>query len=231
MESGTSEWAAVMNRLERLEKQNSNFKKIGAVALILIGSVLLMGQAPASRTVEANEFILKDASGKVRGRLSMAAFGPEFALLDNNGERRASLNLLADDPGVYLFDGNGRERASLVLQADEVYLALSDANEKPRAGLNLVADGPGFYLHDESQNVRAGLFLLADGPRLTLYDANEKVRASLVGTTLKLSDEEGFSTTIGTTDLVTTATGETHKTSAASVVLFDKDKKLLWRAP
>ena len=62
MESGTSEWTAVMNRLERLEKQNRRMKQIGALALVLIGAVLLMGQATPTKTVEANEFILRDTS-------------------------------------------------------------------------------------------------------------------------------------------------------------------------
>ena len=60
MEPGTSELTTVMNRLERLEKQNRRIKQIGALALILLGSVFLMGQASPPRTVEANEFVLKD---------------------------------------------------------------------------------------------------------------------------------------------------------------------------
>jgi len=49
--------------------------------------------------------------------------------------------------------------------------------------------------------------------------------------TLSISDSKGFETIIGSTDLVTPSTGETHKTSAASVVLFDKDKNVIWQAP
>ncbi len=48
---------------------------------------------------------------------------------------------------------------------------------------------------------------------------------------LTLSDPEGFQTTVGSTNLVTPRTGETHKTSAASLVLFGKDGKVLWSAP
>ena len=59
----------VMNRLERLEKQNRRIKQIGALALILIASVLLMGQASSKRTVEANQFMLKDTSGRLRATL------------------------------------------------------------------------------------------------------------------------------------------------------------------
>ena len=66
---------------------------------------------------------------------------------------------------------------------------------------------------------------------LTLYDPNGKLRASLHDGSLEVSDKEGFQTKIGTTDLVTPRTGETHKTSAASMILFDKDRKVLWQAP
>jgi len=44
------------------------------------------------------------------------------------------------------------------------------------------------------------------------------------GPLLTLLDEEGSMARIGTAP-------ETHKTYAASVVLFDKDKKVLWQAP
>ena len=44
---------------------------------------------------------------------------------------------------------------------------------------------------------------------------------------MSLTDREGFQTIVGSNRLETTRTGETHKTSAASVVLFDKDKKVL----
>ena len=40
---------------------------------------------------------------------------------------------------------------------------------------------------------------------------------------------EGYSTHIGKTDL--TQTGRKEQTPAASLVLFDKDKKVLWAAP
>ena len=46
-----------------------------------------------------------------------------------------------------------------------------------------------------------------------------------------VNDPEGFSAQLGSVDLVTPRTGEQHKTSAASLVLFGKDSKVLWSAP
>jgi len=53
------------------------------------------------------------------------------------------------------------------------------------------------------------------------------------GPTIGLTDKEGFDTEIGSTNLVTPKTGETHHTSAASIVMFGggKDHKVIWQAP
>lgn len=53
----------------------------------------------------------------------------------------------------------------------------------------------------------------------------------VAGPQLSLEDKEGYSTEIGRTDLVVTKTGRKEQTPAASVVLFDKEKKVLWSAP
>ena len=68
-------------------------------------------------------------------------------------------------------------------------------------------------LTDDKEKVRITLSLLANAPNLML------------------SDDEGFRTEIGRTDLMTPLTGETHKTSAASLIMFGKDDKVIWRAP
>lgn len=71
------------------------------------------------------------------------------------------------------------------------------------------------------------------GPFLILNSAgvNARIEVDAGMPSLTVSDNEGFQTTVGTELLETTRTGETHKTSAASVVLFDKEKNVLWKAP
>jgi|SRR6516164_1744404 hypothetical protein len=80
----------------------------------------------------------------------------------------------------------------------------------------------------------ASLSILESGPALALSgDENTSawLRASKNGTSLKLEDSEGYNATVGSSGLVTPRTGETHTTSAASVVLFDKQKNVIWKAP
>ena len=53
-----------------------------------------------------------------------------------------------------------------------------------------------------------------------------------VGPSLRLIDTQGKTRTVlGTTDLVNTKTDQETKTAPSSLVLFDKDGKVLWKAP
>jgi hypothetical protein len=57
------------------------------------------------------------------------------------------------------------------------------------------------------------------------------LRASKDGPSLEIEDSQGYKATVGSTGLVTPRTGETHNTSAATVLLFDKQKNVIWKAP
>jgi hypothetical protein len=163
----------ILVRLNALEKQNRWMKRIGAAMIVVAASLFVMAQKPAvNRTIEANEFVLKDASGRTRAKLGLEG-GPGLVLYDETGKDRAwlSLNPLLGAM-LSLYSGNGKS-------------------------------GP----------LRDGL----------VVDLNQ------MG--LALFDDGGYETRIGSTDLVTPRTGETHQTSAASVILFGKDKKILFKAP
>ena len=74
---------------------------------------------------------------------------------------------------------------------------------------------PGLYLMSGLASIRATLQLDDDGsPRLELLDANNRARAVL-----------------GRTVLETIRTGESIERPESSLVLFDKDGKVIWRAP
>jgi len=62
----------IVHRLDRLERENRRLKRIGALVLVGIAAVVLMGQAKPSKVpkvIEAQEFVLKDSNGGVRGVL------------------------------------------------------------------------------------------------------------------------------------------------------------------
>lgn len=295
------------HRLLKLERQNRSLKRIGAAALIIVVSALVMGQASLKRTVEADEFILKDNGGNVRARLSMnAALGsPEMLLLDETGKTRLKLTAglktgLSIGGGISIFDGQGREREVFSADDNGPFFSLLDAKGLPNTGLtDAGATAPGFTLEDAGRNIRARLFMtektttkmtipgttesvpvtLSPLPVLALYNEKGKARVFMDGDGevntsiltvsdsqgqtlgsfsaiteygamlaldngkgeqrlfmepghLQLSDDDGFQAGLGVEkNLVTPRTGETHKTSAASLLLFDRNKNVIWRAP
>jgi hypothetical protein len=82
-----SELAAVVARLEKVERQNRRLRGAGIAVLVLAVAGLLMGQAmPKARIVEAEGFVLKDGAGKVRAELVVDKDGPVLRLSDENGK-------------------------------------------------------------------------------------------------------------------------------------------------
>jgi hypothetical protein len=75
----------------------------------------------------------------------------------------------------------------------------------------------------------ASISLFSQGPEnLTKQVVLE---SSPDGPSLTLSDAQGFRTIVGTASLNTPTTGASTKTSAASVILFDKEGRSVWSAP
>jgi hypothetical protein len=84
MPEKTPELSEILSRLERLERQNRRLKRTVLVFLAAASTIVLMGQAQTSKTVEAQRFELKDASGKTRALLEtvednavLALYGPQ----------------------------------------------------------------------------------------------------------------------------------------------------------
>ena len=72
-----------------------------------------------------------------------------------------------------------------------------------------------FEVVDSRGKLRAMLSMMPDGrPVLSLHDKDGRIRAVL-----------------GATELEAIRTGESTKTAESSLVLFDKDGKVMWRAP
>lgn len=223
MSEQTSELSRILARLERVEGQNRRLKQLLLITLLLIGAVFLMGQTRSNRIVEAEKFVLKDAKGKERAKLEMDGDKPTLSLLSDE----AYLSLAAGKYSVLtLCDSPYCKREVQVVVSHEVEgLTFYEGGDWPgskgdfspqrtglRAGVGVVNGVPGFDLFGKAGE-SASLTLDSVGPHLVLTDA------------------QGFNTTIGGAELETPRIGETHKTSAASIVLFGKDQKVLWSAP
>lgn len=148
-------------RLNRLERENRRLKLAGGALLAGFALVVLTGAGLADRrTLEAESFIVKDATGKVRAVLGTAepSSAPGLVLYDNDGNANVLLHLSADGaPGLWLYDKD-RVRATLNAAGERVQLQLFDRDNRPRAILGVQKDGmPGVELYDQDENLRSSL--------------------------------------------------------------------------
>jgi hypothetical protein len=180
-------------RLLSVEKQNRRLKQLGATLLILVTSLVVMGQAPSKKTVEANEFILRDEGGSIRARLFVTA------------KTTSTMTI----PGM-----NNPVPVTLNPKAT---LALYDEKEQVSGVVDV--DSISFF----KSHVSLGSGALSIGDQ----NAGVVVSAYSVG----LFDEQGYEATLGRRALATPRTGETQMRSAASLVMFDKKKNVIWKAP
>jgi hypothetical protein len=201
----------IIHRLEKLERENRRMKKIGIVSAVVVSTLIIGGQAKTSKVVEANEFRLVDANGKVRAELSMLLTEPAMSLRDGNGEDVVQLGTYGGFPSLTLGKYTG---SRAVLNAGKP--------ESPNPFLSL-APGEG---HSGFVNINAGTqnTLNISGPAGNVsVDTDE-----YYGPSLAVTDKKGYSINLGRADVEFPGTGRKERTPAASVVLFGKDKKVLW---
>jgi hypothetical protein len=158
MTAQTPDLAAVVARLEKVERQNWRMKAGGILVLLVASAGLLMGQAmPKATTVEAEAFVLRDAAGKQRAALYLPPEGgAALSFFDPAGIGRAALRVDREgSPDLTLFDQAAKVRAVLRVE---------------RTGL------PGLVFFDQAGKARATLYVVSDGSAvLQLSDKDERV--------------------------------------------------------
>lgn len=213
--------AALEGRLRTLQR---------AIGIILLGltAFIVMAQTASNRVLTANEFLLKDAAGIDRARLGIEQGSASLTIFDS--QRRVRVRLMEGVPGsdstatdevsqVELRGGGGR---MITLRTGaESSLVFYRTTPSPGTGLTSEINLMGEHVEREGSS----------GPLVALGFNRGHVLVDADAPRIKVMDAEGFETHIGSTDLIVTQTGTTSKTSAASVVLFDKGKKVLWSAP
>jgi len=202
------------NRIAKLEAQNRRLKKAGIAVFVVVAAVISTGQAKTDRVVDANQFILRDASGTARASLKM----------ENN-----------DSPTLRFYDPKGLITAELAGN-DYPALVLQGPQSSPEVLLTSTKETSGVIVFDKGGREQANLSVSKGKARshLSHMDGDAAITLNVDepdGPSLVVADDAGFSATLGKSEVVTTKTGRSEKTSAASLVLFGKDGKVLWSAP
>ena len=165
--------------------------------------------------VEAEQFVLRDASGTIRGRLQTSSNGIAGLFL-SSGTASAGLRVGADGLAILAMSEHGEPRVVLGNHKNAPEVLLIDKSNKVRVKLEIEGDGePRLALYDGARQPRVAVGTQSDGgPGVVLLDENGRPRAAL-----------------GSRWLEQRNTGAVEERPDSSLVLFDKDGKIIWRAP
>lgn len=175
--------ATVMERLERLERQNRWMKRAAAPLLALAGAVVLMGgqPQPQGKTGEPDKLVLRDEKGNERAWLGMAKDGPVLRFRDEAGKERMWVGMSNNTPGLVFSDGQGKRRAALSTSRSAVSLILYDQKEKRKAWLVLSDEAAALHLLGGKTERHAGLSVEEDGVAFWHHDKDGKVHVGETG--------------------------------------------------
>lgn len=107
------------NRLDRLERESRRLKRVTLVVVLGAAAALVMGQtAPhrSIRTLDAEEFVLRDSRGQIRASLGTTQ-GPTATILQihgDNGKPRTRVTVSSDGTSSLEFMDSG-DRVRLLL--------------------------------------------------------------------------------------------------------------------
>jgi hypothetical protein len=154
MEPKTLNIQAVLERVERLERQNRGLKRAAALFMILVSSLILVSAAGRKgRTIEARQIALKDDQGNTRAVLEMRSAGPGLTLYDAEGDKvQALLTVLRTGPVLGLYDADGTTRVLLGVTPKGATLSFNDAEGRLRAEMGFSADAPHVTFFDRGGN-------------------------------------------------------------------------------
>jgi hypothetical protein len=198
-------------RIERLEAQNRWFKRGALTLLVGLISVSLLGQTKQTKKAAPKPAVTPSAAGTPD-----QIEAHSFVLKDTSGKVRAELSMTGTGPGLKLRDESGTAL---------VTLSLNDDNPQ----------GPLLLMSDPQRHAGFSVSVLnGNGSQLSLSGERPDIQARMAvapaGTSFEMSDADGFTTSIGN-GLQAGKGKQPKQTTAASITLYGKDRKLLWSTP
>ncbi len=211
-------------RVTKLEAQNRRLKQTGIASLVLLSALVVMAQAQTNRVIEANAFQLKDATGRVRARLSMEGPNrPTLSFLDTKGVPVSSL-AGGDEPFLVLFRPGTDEQIKLGTFQAMYGLTLYD--KEIRLGLTIQqGTSSSLDFFDESGKPQGTIATDQNGASIYFTDPAGKMKSSW--TTSRRGNS--FFAMDGAAGKFRMALGK--EVGGPSLELDDKDGNLLWSAP
>ena len=171
----------IEQRLRRLERQNRWMKRTGVLALAIVATVVLSGQAKRGLPhLKARSLTVVDARGTSRVVVSDEG----LRVNDRHGNSRVALRTISDDePGMTFWDKSGKPRFLIrALGNGSTKLDLLNKHGKTRVALSVNKNGePRLDLRGQNGNTQVRIEALADGrSELILFNTKGNPWATLV---------------------------------------------------
>jgi hypothetical protein len=204
MTMNMTEISEILKRVEKLEMQNRRKRQMGLAVFLLIVSVFVIAQVSPTKVIEAEKLVIRYPEGMEACVIQLAQGFPEIKLVDRKGFDLA--RLLATSDG-----------AQLTLRAPEYSIeTIVAANGSSALGGQNTGPSGGISIRPFPKTAAGAIYLGSNrngSLQLDIVDAN---RSRIV---------------VGSLETMRAATGEKGKTSAASIVMFDKSGPPIWKAP
>ena len=180
------------------------------ICLLLIPLITMAQKASRKvnyRTIEAGAITLKDSKGVARIKLMPA--GIEFY------------------DAASKFAGAVREDVTILNEVKAAQYSVFDTNGKDRILLAIHGERPSIQMINEEGRVRTAVGQEA----IVLFGNTNDEYNSIIADRVSIRDASSATATLGVTETLNTSSGKQNKTSAATLTLFGKDGKIIWRAP
>ena len=220
----------VTQRLDRLERENWYWKRATLLLVLVIGSVILMGQARKpylieGQIVKAQRIEVVDDDGITMASLNYVKYadggGATLLLTGKNSETKAELKV--HDYGAMLILNSRQKYTPRDLQAIREYSNKLNASPTEEE-LNRI--------DMDHRRVRGTQVFL--GAARSQIETDGKAVLSLYGdkdSSVEVQDRTGTQAILGNTNMQYLSTGKVERRPASSLVLLNKDQKVLWKTP
>jgi hypothetical protein len=144
-------------RLDRLEREHHWWRRVGLSLLLATVAIATLGQTPAPvvpKVIQAERFLLVDASGTVRGELGMTDAGVPRLIVRQPGATGDASFAELHPGGLALHDGKGLPYLWMGPSGFSLYSGTTQARITMRIGDD---NGPLLSFTDESGVTRAAL--------------------------------------------------------------------------
>jgi hypothetical protein len=178
MKSLHSEKATIIERMNRLEKQNRRLKTCMAVlsvsflALVLMGAKAGMHDGHFRQVIAEGISIVDDTGQEIMLIGSQKGVGTGIRILNKAGKRVVGIGITADEggSGILVADKEGRPRIGMGMDEGVPSLAMTNENEKKILAMGGDMKGYGFVVMDENEVERAGMGFKEGDAGVVIYD-------------------------------------------------------------